>query len=92
MSITVCNPSFGCSKVYGHCFTMSLKRGWTERGSFKRLIIRLVSLFFIQATTALAETTALTDFRGLTVFSAIYVVYCIDSNQPDASPGLYTIQ
>ena len=32
---------------------------------------------FIQATTALAETTAIADFRGLTVFSAIYVVHCI---------------
>ena len=31
----------------------------------------------IQATTALAETTAIADFRGLTIFSAIYVVYCI---------------
>ena len=31
----------------------------------------------IQATTALAETTAIADFRSLTVFSAIYVVYCI---------------
>ena len=30
----------------------------------------------IQATTALAETTAIADFRSLTVFSAIYVVYC----------------
>ena len=30
----------------------------------------------IQATTALAETTFLTDFWGLTVFSAIYVVHC----------------
>ena len=33
--------------------------------------------FSIQATTALAETTAIADFRSLTVFSAIYVVYCI---------------
>ena len=32
--------------------------------------------FSIQATTALAETTAIADFRSLTVFSAIYVVYC----------------
>ena len=35
-----------------------------------------MSLLCIQATTALAETTAIADFRGLTVFSAIYVVYC----------------
>ncbi len=26
--------------------------------------------------TALAEMTAIADFKGLTVFSAIYVVYC----------------
>ena len=30
----------------------------------------------IQATTALAETTAIADFRSLTIVSAIYVVYC----------------
>ena len=32
----------------------------------------------IQATTALAETTATADFRSLTVFSAIAVVICTD--------------
>ena len=31
---------------------------------------------WVQATTTLAETTALADFRGLTVFSAIPVVDC----------------
>ena len=33
----------------------------------------------IKALTALAETTAIADFRGLTVFSAIYVVIAFEN-------------
>ena len=48
-------------------------------------------------TTALAETTAIADFRSLTIFSAIYVVYStpvsiktteIMLNQKLLAPGL----
>ena len=35
-----------------------------------KLNFRFLHVYDIQATTAIA------DFRGLTVFSAIYVVYC----------------
>ena len=41
-----------------------------------KLNFRFLHVYDIQATTALAETTAVADFRRLTVFTAIYVVYC----------------
>ena len=44
-----------------------------------------LTCFSIQATTALAETTAIADFRSLTVFSAIYVVYCTEFKTIDFS-------
>ena len=41
-----------------------------------KLNFRFLHVYDIQATTATVETTAIADFRGLTVLSAIYVVYC----------------
>ena len=49
----------------------------------RKLHFRFFHVYYIQATTALAETTAIADFRGLTVFSAIYVVHCIITKRCD---------
>ena len=55
-----------------HVVPFSLTFTYTSLKLFENKKVRLS----IQATTALAETTAIADFRGLTVFSAIYVVTC----------------
>ena len=41
-----------------------------------RLSTLIVLRSYVQATTHLAKTTVLADFRALTIFSAIYVVHC----------------
>ena len=73
-----------CIRLFFQCYIVSqspsscnqLYDGGTEL--FRLIIFQSLSYESIQATTALAETTVIADFRGLTVFSAIYVVYCTE--------------